>query len=144
MRANACVRKKRNSTPELWRPCHLRSGYGDEPITRVKNPQASKRHRKHEKTLFLEWLLGRFRAKNGGSEKPAKRRTFPILAGTHTGVPGARLEILQWHVEPFEALFCLLTTCAIGSCRWAKQNLPNMSKCSVLGSMLVSMFRSIC
>lgn len=36
MRANACVRKKRNSTPELWRPCHLRSGYGDEPITRVK------------------------------------------------------------------------------------------------------------
>ena len=83
MRANACVRKKRNSTPELWRPCHLRFGYGDEPVTRVKNPQASKRHRKHEKTLFLEWLLGRFRAKNGGSEKPAKRRTFPIFAGTH-------------------------------------------------------------
>ena len=83
MRANACVRKKRNSTPELWRPCHLRSGYGDEPITRVKNPQASKRHRKHEKVHFLEWLLGRFRAKNGGSQEPAKRRTFPIFAGTH-------------------------------------------------------------
>jgi hypothetical protein len=62
----------------------------------------------------------------------------------HTGFPGARLEILHWDMKPFEALFCLLTTCAIGSCRWAKQNLPNMSKCSVLGSMLVSMFRSIC
>ena len=83
MRANACARKKRNSTPELWRPCRLRSGYGDEWITRVKKPQASKRHRKHEKTHFLEWLLGRFRAKNGGSQEPAKRRTFPIFAGTH-------------------------------------------------------------
>ena len=84
MRANACARKKRNSTPELWRPCRMRSGYGDEWITRVKTLRQVRDTENMRKHIFWSgyWLLGRFRAKNGGSQEPAKRRTFPIFAGT--------------------------------------------------------------
>ena len=139
MRANACVRKKRNSTPELWRPCHLRSGYGDEPITRVKNPQASKRHRKHEKTHFLEWLLGRFRAKNGGSQEPAKRRTFPIFAGTHrfswSTQQDWRFCIGTWNHLNLRS-FCLLT---LGKCLRAS-TCPNLMGQE---SLFWSLFRTI-
>jgi hypothetical protein len=55
---------------------------GSRELKSLRQVRDTENTRKH---IFWSgyWLLGRFRAKNGGSQEPAKRRTFPIFAGTH-------------------------------------------------------------
>ena len=102
MRANACVRKKRNSTPELWRPCHLRSGYGDEPITRVKTLRQVRDTENMRNHILWSGYLGVSEPRMEDLKSLQSGEHSQFLQA-HTGFPGARLEILHWDMEPFES-----------------------------------------
>ena len=90
----ACARKKKLSTQELWRPC-LRSGY-----TLMMRSKTRRQVRETtENTLFQGAC---------GVSAPRMQDLKSLQSGdnsqhlqAHTGVPGARLEVVHWHMEPF-------------------------------------------
>ena len=93
-----CARKKKKNTQELWRPC-LRSGY--------KLMMRSKTRRQVRETTENMLFQGDF-----GVSAPRMQDLKSLQSGehsqhlqAHTGVPGARLEVVHWHMEPFGFLF---------------------------------------